>query len=175
MPRRASAKGLITPESGDFSSAGAVDFRTHKVLPETQLKVTAGEDDFTRVLAAGSTQFDQGSMTAAIDSTTYDGPWELPESLRQHKAHVAYSSELAGNPFTVAFNAYENSWDATDQIPDRAVANGTIDRLGFIDPDLGGETTRYALNADITIDEWQIGGYLVDYDFTLYSQLHLPA
>ena len=42
--------------------------------------------------------------------------------------------------------AYDGEWDSTDQIPLRAVKDGTIDRFGFVDPTSGGESHRYSLS-----------------------------
>jgi outer membrane receptor protein involved in Fe transport len=41
---------------------------------------------------------------------------------------------------------YPASWDATDQIPQRAVDAGLIGRFGSLDPSDGGQTERYSLS-----------------------------
>ena len=43
---------------------------------------------------------------------------------------------------------YSANWNATDQIPLRAVQNGSIDRFGAIDPSDGGHTSRYSLSGE---------------------------
>jgi outer membrane receptor protein involved in Fe transport len=43
---------------------------------------------------------------------------------------------------------YHGKWNATDQIPRRAVDDGTISRFGAIDPTDGGKTSRYSLSLD---------------------------
>jgi outer membrane receptor protein involved in Fe transport len=42
--------------------------------------------------------------------------------------------------------AYSAGWNSTDQIPQRAVDQGIIDRFGAIDPSDGGNTSRYSLS-----------------------------
>ena len=42
--------------------------------------------------------------------------------------------------------AYHNQWNATDQIPLRAVEGGLISRFGHVDPTDGGSTGRYSLS-----------------------------
>jgi outer membrane receptor for Fe3+-dicitrate len=42
---------------------------------------------------------------------------------------------------------YGGNWNATDQIPQRAVASGLISRLGAIDPSDGGEAHRFSLSS----------------------------
>ena len=59
--------------------------------------------------------------------------------------------------------------NSTDQIPRRAVQSGDISQLGYIDPDLGGNTDRYELSGSITGDKWHWTAYVVDYDFNLFS------
>ncbi|MEM9618874.1 MAG: TonB-dependent receptor [Pseudomonadota bacterium] len=44
-----------------------------------------------------------------------------------------------------------------------------VSRLGFIDPDLGGQSTRIALNSEIDIGRWSANAYAIYYDFTLFS------
>ncbi|WP_405225958.1 TonB-dependent receptor [Lentisalinibacter sediminis] len=162
-------KGPYAAETGDFSSAGSVDFTFYDELPETLLGLTTGEHGYGRALAAGSSALGAGTLTAAFDATVYDGPWELEENLQQYKAFLSYGFELSGASAELNVQAYDSEWDATDQIPLRAVESGLIDRLSFIDPDLGGQTERYALSGALDFGTWQARAYVVDYDFTLYS------
>jgi outer membrane receptor protein involved in Fe transport len=60
----------------------------------------------------------------------------------------------------VAFMGYEGEWNATDQVPLRAVNDGTISRFGFIDPTSGGETHRYSLS---TQGHFEFGDRRLDY------------
>ncbi|WP_405243671.1 TonB-dependent receptor [Lentisalinibacter salinarum] len=162
-------KGPYAAETGDFSSAGSVEFTFYDELPETLAGLTAGEHGYGRALAAGSSDVGGGTLTAAFDATVYDGPWELEENLEQYKAYLAYAFDVAGARAELNLQAYDSEWDATDQIPLRAVESGLIDRLGFLDPDLGGQTGRYALTGSLDFGTWEARAYVVDYDFTLYS------
>src|SRR5262249_56376713 len=65
------------------------------------------------------------------------------------------------------------NWDSTDQIPQRAVDQGLISRLGAIDPSDGGRTQRFSLYS-----EWsykgnksltQANAYLTYYRLHLFS------
>ncbi|MEJ2604794.1 MAG: TonB-dependent receptor [Gammaproteobacteria bacterium] len=162
-------KGPYAAATGDFSSAGSVEFTFYDELPETLLGLTAGEHGYGRALAAGSTPIGDGVITAALDATIYDGPWELDEDLKQYKGYLAYAFDMPGARTEVTLQGYDSEWDATDQIPRRAVQSGLIGPLGFIDPDLGGQTGRYALTGQLDFGNWQASAYVVDYDFTLYS------
>ena len=68
---------------------------------------------------------------------------------------------------------YSGKWKSIDQIPQRAVDEGLIDRLGTIDPSDGGRTYRYSLSGDY---QKQLAGgllqttaYAIRYYLKLYS------
>ena len=67
--------------------------------------------------------------------------------------------------------AIRGKWNSTDQIPDRAVSEGLIDRFGAIDPSDGGNSSRYSLSADFRQSLW--GGQLLStvYGIRYYLKL----
>ena len=162
-------KGVHHAEKGDFSSAGSIDFAYYDRLPEGILEARLGEHGYGRGVMAGSVDLAQGSFTGALDVTAYAGPWQLEENLQQTRLYLGHTFELAGAEARIAFHGYDGSWNATDQIPQRAVRSGLIGRTGFIDPDLGGETRRLGITAQASLPNWQLGGYFLDYDFALFS------
>ena len=119
-------KGPYHASKGDFSSAGSVDFSLYQGLTESLLKVTYGEYDYYRVLAAGSASLGAGTVIAALDINTYDGPWKLEENLKQHKGYLGYSLSMEDLTANFTLQTYDSEWDATDQIPLRAVQSGLI-------------------------------------------------
>src|SRR5271154_4074295 len=42
--------------------------------------------------------------------------------------------------------AYSGRWNATDQIPERAISDGSLGRVGSLNPRDGGESTRTSLS-----------------------------
>ncbi len=165
-------KGPYHASVGDFSSAGSVDFSFYERLQESLLQGTIGKDDYARGLVAGSVDVGgsgNGVLTGALDAAFYDGPWDIDEDLQQYKLFLSYGFDVAGGRARLSLQGYDGEWNATDQIPRRAVRSGLIDELGFIDPDLGGRTQRYAVTGELDFTRWKLGGYFVDYDFTLYS------
>src|SRR5262249_28754643 len=71
-------------------------------------------------------------------------------------------------------SAFKSKWDASGQIPKRAVEEGIIPRFGSMDPSEGGHTSRY--NANITLARdfangitWENQAYYSRYIFNLYS------
>ena len=162
-------KGVHHAEKGDFSSAGSIDFAYYDRLPEGILEARLGEHGYGRGVMAGSVDLAQGTFTGALDVTAYAGPWQLEENLQQTRLYLGQTFELAGAEARIAFHGYDGIWNATDQIPQRAVRSGLIGRTGFIDPDLGGETRRLGITAQASLPNWQLGGYFLDYDFALFS------
>ena len=162
-------KGPYHAEKGDFSSAGSIDFTYAERLPQRMVQMTLGEWGYRRGMAAGTADFGGGALTGAVAATFNAGPWQLDENLRQAKLHLGHAFDWAGAAASLSLQAYDAQWDATDQIPKRAVAAGLLDERGFIDPDLGGRTRRLALTAQAAFNAWRAGGYFVDYDFKLFS------
>lgn len=163
------AKGPYAADAGDFSPAGTVRFRTADALPRPIAEVTAGSYGYLRALVAGSTKVGDGTLLLALDGTTGNGPWVLDEKLRKINALAKYSRGTDASGWSVKLDAYHATWTATDQVPARAIESGAISRFGYIDPDLGGRTTR--LDA---VGEWHDGGtrasaYATYYDFGLTS------
>ena len=106
---------------------------------------------------------------SALDLTRSDGPWTLPENLRKANALLKYSHGTAKDGWSMKLEGYHARWNATDQVPLRAIEDGTIGRYGNIDPYLGGHTTRIGLTG-----EWRGSGttataYATYYDFGLTS------
>ena len=162
-------KGPYSALVGDFSSAGSVQFNLYDSLDESVLTATAGTYDYYRVL--GATGFDtaNGSFLAAVDYSTYAGPWELDEDLQQTKFYLSYKTQLGDGTAKLSALGYSGEWNSTDQIPTRAVRSGLIDERGFIDPGLGGHTDRYSITGELEYESWGVTAYLVDYDFGLFS------
>jgi hypothetical protein len=162
-------KGPYLAAIGDFSSAGSVDFEYYDRLPESLGAVTLGAYGYRHGLGATSIAHGSGVTTLAVDVTGYDGPWELEENLEQLKLYAAHAFDLGRVRARLAVEGYDGEWNSTDQIPARAVRSGLIGERGFIDPDPGGSTHRYALTGSVEGQAWRAMAYAVSYDLSLYS------
>ena len=115
----------------------------------------------------------EGNLLWGLDYGVTDGPWDLPEDLRRVNALLKYSRGESGDGYALTGSVYDGSWDSTDQIPERAVDSGLLDRFGFVDPTDGGESHRYALNFEIEkpLGEWSLeaNAYVLDYHLDLFS------
>ncbi|WP_291878732.1 TonB-dependent receptor [Caulobacter sp.] len=133
-------KGPYAAENGDFATAGAVAFETADHLHGDGLQAWVGENDYYRVV--GSKALSQKVLVAADLSTTR-GAWSTPEDSK--KINLLGRAIVDG--WSITALAYDAGWNATDQIPRRAVEAGTLGRLDAVDTTDGGQTSRYMLSA----------------------------
>jgi len=166
-------KGPYYADVGDFTAAATAALKTYDVLPDSIASLTVGENDFYRGLVATSFGVGGGDLLIAGEAAFYDSPFELDEDLEKYNAFVKYSRQSGPVDWRVSLSAYDAEWTSSDQVPLRAVESGLIDRLGFIDPDLGGETTRIALNGGFDVGNWSVNSYALYYDFALFSNFTL--
>ena len=167
-------KGPYYAEIGDFSSAGAAHFNTYKRLDRGIVQGTVGEDNYARGLLAGSSSLGAGTLTFAAEATGYDGPWkDIEEDLEKYNGMLRYSSSADTRRWDVTLMGYDAEWNSADQIPERAVQQGLVRRLGSLDTDVGGDTHRYSLSTQF-VQDWnraqtRVNLYAIDYELSLYS------
>lgn len=87
----------------------------------------------------------------------------------KYNGFAKFSSGSDTHGFNVALSGYRARWDATDQVPLRAVDSGLIDRFGNIDPDLGGKTSRIGLTAQGRWGDFSANAYAIGYRLRLTS------
>ncbi len=169
-------KGPYYADAGDFSSAGYSRMHTMRNLPKGLLKFTGGEFGYYRTLLADSTKIGSGDLLAAGEFNAYDGVWQQPEDLGKYNGMLRYTLDNKDWGLSVNAKAYHSSWNATNQIPERAIDSGTLDLYGSLYGTLssdGGDSSRYSLSSNV----WSRGdsykndfnAYLVYYDLNLYS------
>jgi hypothetical protein len=142
-------KGTYAAEDGDFSSAGSAQISYRNALPRTLVSLTPGEEGYRRMLVAASPQVGSGRLLGGVEVLRNDGPWIHPDDYRKVNGLLRYSRGTIDRGVSVTAMGYDGGWNATDQIPGRAVASGTLPRFGTIDPTDGGETYRYSLSAEL--------------------------
>ncbi|WP_051277847.1 TonB-dependent receptor [Solimonas flava] len=162
-------KGPYFADAGDFSAAGTARFRTYDALPRSFAEATVGEYGHYRGLAAGSLALGGGTLLAGAEAARVDGPWVLDEHLRKYNGLLKYSRQDGERYWNLALSAYDNQWDSTDQVPLRALRSGLIPRYGYIDPSLGGETSRLALSSQMQFGDTALNLYALHYELSLVS------
>jgi outer membrane receptor protein involved in Fe transport len=97
----------------------------------------------------------------------------VPDNYRKWNGVLRYSVGDQQNGFSLTATGYSGRWHSTDQIPQRAVQSGALDRYGAVDASDRGETHRYTLagewrrstRAGLTIAK----AYAIDYGLDLFS------
>jgi outer membrane receptor protein involved in Fe transport len=166
-------KGPYFAEEGDFASAGAIDLDYVDRLEKNIVSGTIGSFGYYRGMAAGSVQAGQGWLTGAGEFTAYEGPWDHSDDLKRTNGLVRYAQGTRRNGFSLTGMGSSAEWNATDQVPRRAVDSGLIDRFGAIDPTDGGDSFRYSLSGRWTQSEGgestKLSGYAVRSNLSLYN------
>ena len=169
------SKGPYYGKEGDFANAGAVRLHSKSGMKNSLIKVGLGQFGYQRLLLAGgaSDLFNEGdSFIAALDITRYDGPWDVAQDQEKYSAMAKYTFGDAVNGGNISFMGFDNTWIATDQIPQRYIDNGG-DRYDSMDDTTGGNTHRYSLNYegwhDISGKELQSNVYVIDYGLELFA------
>lgn len=178
------AKGPYQVDKGNFTTAGHVDFRTADFLDNSFIKIEGGAYGYMRTVAAidllgtGTVNKTTGAYIAGEYSNNR-GYFDAPQNFSRLNLMGKYTTILSRSRLlSVTMSAFRSNWDASGQIPDRAVQQGLIGRFGEIDKGEGGNTSRYNFNAQYSqaIDDHQSiksNFYLGYYDFELYSDFTL--
>jgi hypothetical protein len=140
-------KGPYYAAEGDFASAGAASVLYANKLEQGIASIGLGQNGYRRSLLAASPQFGNGNLLYALELFGNDGPFVNPDRYRKYNGVLRYSEGTAGNGFNVTAMAYRGKWNATDQIPLRAVNSGSLNRFDAIDRTDGGDAHRYSLSA----------------------------
>ncbi|HSC29403.1 MAG TPA: TonB-dependent receptor, partial [Vicinamibacterales bacterium] len=141
-------KGPYFAEDGDFASVGSARILYADRLPSNVATLTAGSFDYVRALFAGSPEVGRGNLVYGAEFLYNNGPWDNPANFRKYNGVLRYAQGTPANGFNVTGMAYKATWNATDQIPQRAVDDGSIGFFGAIDPTDGGESSRYSLSGE---------------------------
>ncbi|MEL7251105.1 MAG: TonB-dependent receptor [Bacteroidota bacterium] len=172
------AKGPYYTEQGNFTTAGYVDFQTKDRLDNSLFGVEVGQFNTLRTLGMFDLLGQQSQNQSAYVATEYtqtDGPFESSQNFSRLNVMGKYHVDLNnGDRLSVILSHFQSEWDASGQIPQRLVDNGTITRFGAVDDTEGGQTSR--TNAAVTysrnIDNntfVRANAFYSAYDFELFS------
>lgn len=166
-------KGPYYAAKGDFASAGAADMHYATSLPKNLAELTGGNFLYGRALLAGSPEVGGGKLVYGLELFHNDGPWLRPDDYRRSSGVLRYARQSGDAKWDVTAMGYYGVWNASDQIPRRAVDSGQIDRFGGIDPTSGGKTHRFSLSGGyqqrLGDGLFQANVYAVKYKLDLFS------
>ncbi len=173
-------KGPYYSNKGNLNTAGYVGFATKNALDKNQIKIEGGSFNTLRALGMMNLIGEQTALKghnayAAVEYVLTDGPFEHPQNFSRLNLFTKYTGYLNDNSsLSVQLSHLSSKWDASGQIPKRAVDDGKINRFGAIDPTEGGFTSR--TNASVHLIHNLPNGIIADnqlfysnYNFELYS------
>ncbi len=170
-------KGTYYANKGDFATAGYVAFQTKDKLEKSSIGLEIGQFNTLRTVGLFNLLGNQKKQSAYI-ATEYiltDGPFDSPQNFNRINLLGKYSAILEDNSkFSISASRFSSKWDASGQIPQRLVDNGTISRFGSVDDTEGGNTSRTNFNASLSkpINEntfIKANAFYSKYEFELYS------
>ncbi|WP_210521766.1 TonB-dependent receptor [Hymenobacter terricola] len=176
-------KGPYTARFGDFATAGAGEFITKTQLEHSQVKLEVGQFDTRRalvmldLLGPGHHLLSKRPESAYVAAEYYftNSYFDAKQHFKRFNGLAKYTGQLSDKTSLTLLGSHFNSnWDASGQIPERGVENGTISRFGSIDPSEGGRTDR--TNASIVLTTalphdavLRQQAYYSNYHFNLFS------
>lgn len=173
-------KGPYSPAAGNLATAGYVDFQTKDYLGENILKAEAGSFSTRRTTALvklfnKEKEDNRQQVYIASEYFLSNGYVESPQHFGRLNMMAKYSASLRNNTrLSIIASAFDSKWNASGQVPQRAVDQGIITRLGAIDNREGGNTSRYNFSASFA-KQWKNNWKTTDqlyfsrYFFNLYS------
>ncbi len=185
-------KGPYAARFGDFYTAGAMELKTIDSVAAPTVWIAAGAP------LAGPSRFDQYNRRLvgmasprirdnendrallAVQIANSDGPFENPQKFRQGNALVKWRGEVGPGELKLETSWYAAKWNASGQVPESLVADGTIDQFGSLDPTEGGDTSRTTAQIGYSVrDErggvWRASAFLLEYRLRLFSNFTLYA
>ncbi|HLP28553.1 MAG TPA: TonB-dependent receptor [Candidatus Didemnitutus sp.] len=166
-------KGPYFAQYGDLTTAGAVTLHLADTLPSNIAKIESGLYGFFRGLGILSSKHDATHVYVGGEIVTNSGYFDVPQGLDRvnliGRTHTVLSKDIS---LTSTAMYLTSSWDASGQIPERAVGNGLISRYGSIDPNEGGQTSRTTLQIALEekgMDPFSVRASFTDYRFQLFS------
>lgn len=167
-------KGPYDMTKGNLATAGYVAFKS-KDRMENELSLEVGQYNTQRFRASYSFLNDEHqSLYVAAALLQTDGYFDSPQNFKRFNLMGKYTYWGEQSRFNIILSHFNSGWNASGQIPWRAVNAGSIGRFGALDDTEGGTTDRTNLNllhlltlpggATVSSNAW-----LSYYRFNLYS------
>lgn len=171
-------KGSYYADKGDFNTSGYVDFHTYDSISSGYFKTEIGNFNTARVMGMANllrgNSLKQNAYLAGEYNYT-DGPFDVKQDFKRLNLFGKYNQKI-GDRGQLKFEAscFSSGWNASGQIPERAVSEGLVSRFGSIDPTEGGNTHRVNVLASYIYKPgenqiFKTSFYYINYLFNLYS------
>ena len=169
-------KGSYYADKGNFNTAGYVDIKTKKTIDKNSISVEAGQFNTIRAMSMLKIWDGENSNAyVASEMNVTDGVFDSPQNFNRLNIMGRYNyNNYKDQEFNLSLSHFQSKWDASGQIPQRAVDQGLIGRFGAIDDTEGGNTSRTNIwiNHIKHLDEHasiSSSAYVTNYDFELFS------
>ena len=170
--------GPYYANKGNLTTAGYVAFATYNNIDKSYVQTELGNFNTYRTVALiDLIKKNKEKQSAYIAGEFYysDGATINKQNFKRFNLFSKYNIALSNKiNVSLSASAFSSNWDASGQVPTRALESGMIDRFGSIDPTEGGNTERYNFNAIVshqvnhqTTFKHQL--YFTKYKFNLYS------
>lgn len=167
-------KGPYNMSKGDLATAGYVAFKT-KDRMDNEVSLEVGQFN-TQRLRASFSFLDNPNQSFYVSSSYLmsDGYFLSPQNFKRFNLMTKYTQWTDNSRFSVILSHFNSVWNASGQIPQRAVDEGLITRFGALDDTEGGNTSRSNLTMqhDLTLSNGatvRSNVWLSHYDFNLFS------
>lgn len=142
-------KGPYFSDQGNFNTAGYASFRTKSNLENSSIKLEGGQFGTFRTVGMLNLLPKNRRQNWFVAGEVFlsNGYFESPQNFSRLNLFTKYRSRLEDNSLLeISASTFTSTWDASGQIPVRAVESGQISRFGAIDDTEGGKTGRTNLN-----------------------------
>ncbi len=169
-------KGPYYTQQGDFTTAGYADFNTRNALEKSTIKLETGRFDTYRAVGLidllGPNNANQNAYFASELLFT-NGPFESPQNFSRVNLMGKYNGLIGKDRvLTISLSTFTSKWEASGQIPERAVKSGQITRFGALDNNEGGKTSRTNANIKL-LKTFNNGDFLKNQFYYVRNQFQL--
>jgi len=168
-------KGAYHVEFGDFNTAGAVNFKTREVVREGLVQAAGGQFDTQRYLLMLSPTKDKVRTLLAAEGYYTNGPFQNDNRyVRTNLLGKMTMNPTSRSELSLTGTFQKSQWNASGEIPLRAVQDGSLNRFGAIDPSEGGKTLRSTVRLNYHYDTTSGGRFFANaygqyYKFDLFT------
>nr|WP_294862268.1 TonB-dependent receptor plug domain-containing protein [uncultured Fluviicola sp.] len=169
-------KGPYDVTKGDLATAGSVDFQTREQLTKSFVSGEYGMFHHKKITAGIKVLENQkNNAYFAADYLQTDNYFESPQDFSRINFYGKYTGIISPNfKITVSASTFQSKWNASGQIPERAVESGMISRFGAIDNTEGGNTSRTNMQLGViqkinAFSSLKSDFFFSAYDFSLFS------
>ena len=170
-------KGPYFAEFGNLATAGAIAYHTRDRLDNNAIHLEGGGFNTAQYTMLYQIPLAGPEQSAYFAGKYYrtDGPVKQPQGLERLNVFGKYHTRLSDrSTLTLTTSGFSSAWDASGQIPQRAIEQGLIDRWGSIDDLEGGTTGRQDVQVNFHVQgtdahAFDLQAYLVNYQFKLFS------